>query len=104
MTELKDFRPVIMNFQKPLNMHQYKYLLKSLFREDGLNIWGNPIILGPTKVHIYGVDKDFWQQIFLEITDKHIVIIAPKKAIKQIKVYFKKSLEKYLSKNQDTEW
>ena len=47
--------------------------MKNRFR-----LWGNPIRLGPKKVHVYGVDKHLWQPIFLEITDKHIVAIIPK--------------------------
>jgi len=34
--------------------------------------------LGPTKVHVYGVDRHLWQPVSFEITDTHILGILPK--------------------------
>jgi hypothetical protein len=45
---------------------------KNLFR-----LWGDPIQLGPTKVHMYGADRHLWQPINIEFTSKGVVAILP---------------------------
>jgi hypothetical protein len=41
-------------------------------------LWGNPIRLGPQKIHIYGLDRHLWQPIFIEMTTDHLIAIVPK--------------------------
>lgn len=72
--------PVTINFGEPLSKQTFDYWIKSTFGRlnNKFRLWGNPIVLGPTKVHVYGVDKHLWKQIFLELTDKHLIAIVPK--------------------------
>ncbi|OIO29682.1 MAG: hypothetical protein AUJ60_04415 [Nitrospirae bacterium CG1_02_44_142] len=72
--------PLIIKFKEPLTKETFNHFITSTFEraKNRFRLWGNPIRLGPQKVHIYGVDKHLWQPIFLEITDKHIVAIIPK--------------------------
>ena len=72
--------PLIVKFREPLNEETFNHFIISTFErvKNRFRLWGNPIRLGPKKVHIYGVDKHLWQPIFLEITDRHIVAIIPK--------------------------
>lgn len=72
--------PLIVKFRESLNEETFDHFIISTFErvKNRFRLWGNPIRLGPKKVHIYGVDKHLWQPIFLEITDKHIVAIIPK--------------------------
>jgi len=72
--------PVIIKFGEPLSKKTFEYWIKSTFGRinNRFRLWGNPIILGPKKVHVYGVDKHLWKPIFIELTDKHLVAIVPK--------------------------
>jgi len=72
--------PVTIKFGEPLSKETFDYWIKSTFGRinNRFRLWGNPIVLGPTKVHVYGVDKHLWKPIFLEITNKHLVAIIPK--------------------------
>ncbi len=72
--------PVSIIFSEPLNNDTFEYWIKSTFdksRENRFRLWGNPIRLGPNKVHVYGVDRHLWQQIFLELTTDHLMAIIP---------------------------
>jgi hypothetical protein len=72
--------PVIIKFGEPLSKETFEYWIKSTFGRinNRFRLWGNPIKLGPKKVHVYGVDKHLWKPIFIELTDKHLVAIVPK--------------------------
>lgn len=72
--------PLIVKFREPLNEETFNHFIISTFErvKNRFRLWGNPIRLGPKKVHVYGVDKHLWQPIFMEITDKHIIAIIPK--------------------------
>ncbi|MEO0267820.1 MAG: hypothetical protein ABIM36_06775 [candidate division WOR-3 bacterium] len=72
--------PVTISFSEPLDKNTFDYWIKSTFGRihNRFRLWGNPIVLGPTKIHIYGVDKHLWKPIFMEITDKHLIAIIPK--------------------------
>ena len=72
--------PVSIIFNEPLSKETFDYWIKSTFGRvnNRFRLWGNPIILGPKKVHVYGVDKHLWKPIFLELTDKHLIAIVPK--------------------------
>jgi len=72
--------PVTILFNEPLNKETFDYWIKSTFGRinNRFRLWGNPIRLGPKKVHVYGVDKHLWKPIFLEFTDKHLIAIVPK--------------------------
>ena len=72
--------PVSIIFNESLSKETFDYWIKSTFGRvnNRFRLWGNPIILGPKKVHVYGVDKHLWKPIFLELTDKHLIAIVPK--------------------------
>ncbi|MBE0478316.1 hypothetical protein IBX65_04260 [Candidatus Aerophobetes bacterium] len=72
--------PVTIKFEEPLSKETFDYWIKSTFGRinNRFRLWGNPIALGPRKVHVYGVDKHLWKPIFLELTDKHLITIVPK--------------------------
>jgi len=72
--------PVIIKFGEPLSKETFEYWIKSTFVRinNRFRLWGNPIKLGPKKVHVYGVDKHLWKPIFIELTDKHLIAIIPK--------------------------
>lgn len=72
--------PLSIKFKEPLNKETFDYWIKSTFgrTRNRFRLWGNPIRLGPVKVHVYGVDRHLWQPIFMEITDKHLTAIIPK--------------------------
>ncbi len=72
--------PVTITFEEPLSKETFDYWIKSTFGRinNRFRLWGNPIVLGPTKVHVYGVDKHLWKPIFMELTNKHLIAIIPK--------------------------
>lgn len=72
--------PVSIIFNETLGKETFDYWIKSTFRRanNRFRLWGNPIILGPKKVHVYGVDRHLWKPIFLELTDKYLTAIVPK--------------------------
>ncbi|MDI6734904.1 MAG: hypothetical protein QME42_01700 [bacterium] len=73
--------PVTIKFGETLTKETFDHWINSIFgriNEPRFKLWGNPIILGPKKVHVYGVDKHLWKPIFLELTDKHLIAIVPK--------------------------
>jgi len=72
--------PVSIIFNETLGKETFDYWIKSTFGRvnNRFRLWGNPIILGPKKVHVYGVDRHLWKPIFLELTDKYLTAIVPK--------------------------
>jgi len=71
--------PVIIRFREPLNADVFEYWIKATFerKRNRFRLWGHPIRLGPTKVHVYGVDRHLWQPLFLELTAKGCTAIIP---------------------------
>jgi len=73
--------PIVIRFHGAgLTKEVFDGWIGSTFRPAGnqFRLWGNPIWLGPTKVHVYGVDRHLWRPLFLEITAKGCVAIVPK--------------------------
>lgn len=73
--------PVSIRFQGDgLTKEVFDRWVDSTFRPAGnrFRLWGNPIRLGPTKVHVYGVDRHLWQPLFLEATARGCTAIVPK--------------------------
>jgi len=72
--------PVTIKFGEKLGEETFKFWVKSTFGRlnNRFRLWGNPIMLGPTKIQVYGVDKHLWKPIFLELTDEHLIAIVPK--------------------------
>ena len=71
--------PVILTFQQELAKPVFNEFIRQTFRyeRNPFRLWGEPIELGPTKVHVYAVDRHIWQPLFLEITTKKITVIVP---------------------------
>jgi hypothetical protein len=70
--------PLIVRFKEELSESTFKRWMSLAFqKKNQFRLWGDPIQLGPTKVHIYGADRHLWQPINLELTSKGIVAILP---------------------------
>jgi hypothetical protein len=71
--------PVFFKFSVPLSDEIFKAFITHVFIRGAkeFRLWGNPIVLGPRKVHVYGLDRHLWQPIHLEITHEGIVAIIP---------------------------
>lgn len=71
--------PLIVNFDQPLSNSTYNNWIEKAFQKrNAFQLWGEPIRLGPTKVHVYGADRHLWQPINLEVTEKHLVAVLPR--------------------------
>jgi len=71
--------PVVIRFQETLIPTVFDYWVTTTFerKRNRFRLWGHPIRLGPTKVHVYGVDRHLWQPLFLELTAKGCTAIIP---------------------------
>jgi len=72
--------PLSIRFSESLSSDIFEHWINSTFGRlrNRFRLWGNPIRLGPQKVHVYGIDKHLWQPIFMEITANHLIAIIPK--------------------------
>lgn len=72
--------PLIVRFGKEtLNEATFNRWISRAFRKNNVfRLWGEPIRMGPTKVHVYGADRHLWQPLNLEITESGLVAILPK--------------------------
>jgi hypothetical protein len=71
--------PLIIEFKEPLSAATFERWISLAFRKRNVfRLWGNPIYLGPTKVHVYGADRHLWQPINLEMTKSRLVAVLPK--------------------------
>lgn len=71
--------PLIIKFiDDPLNEATFNRWIQLAFQKrNQFKLWGDPIRLGPTKVHVYGADRHLWQPINLELTNKGLLAILP---------------------------
>jgi len=70
--------PLIVKFSEPLSEVTFNRWVQMAFQKrNRFKLWGDPIRLGPTKVHIYGADRHLWQPINLELTANGVVAILP---------------------------
>jgi len=71
--------PVVVRFQEPLSPAVFDQWIAATFerKRNRFRLWGHPVRLGPTKVHVYGVDRHLWQPLFLELTAKGCTAIIP---------------------------
>lgn len=71
--------PLIVEFAEPLSKATFEQWVQRAFRKrNAFKLWGDPIRLGPTKVHAYGADRHLWQPINLELTNRGLVAILPR--------------------------
>jgi len=70
--------PLLVKFSRQLDLATFDRWIASLRRKNNrFRLWGNPILLGPGKVHLYAVDNHLWQPIDLEITQDHLYALLP---------------------------
>ncbi len=71
--------PLIVRFKEELSPATFRYWVMRAFqkRNPFFRLWGDPIWMGPTKVHVYGADRHLWQPINIEMTAKSLVAILP---------------------------
>lgn len=71
--------PLIVHFKEALNKATFDNLIRKAFHKlNVFQLWGEPLRLGPTKVHVYGADRHLWQPINLELTERGVVAILPR--------------------------
>jgi hypothetical protein len=71
--------PITIRFREALAPHVFDHWIKATFKRkrNKFRLWGHPLRLGPTKVHVYGVDRHLWQPLFLELTASGCTAIIP---------------------------
>ena len=70
--------PLIVRFNEELSEPTFRHWVTRAFQKrNRFRLWGEPIWLGPTKVHVYGADRHLWQPINIEMTEKSLVAILP---------------------------
>jgi hypothetical protein len=71
--------PLVVEFSEPLEAPVFDYWIQSTFsrQRNRFRLWGHPIRLGPTKVHVYGLDRHLWHPLFLEFTARRCLAIIP---------------------------
>ncbi len=70
--------PLIIKFKEPLSLATFDRMIQLAFqRRNRFKLWGQPIRLGPGKVHVYGADRHLWQPINLELTTTGMVAMLP---------------------------
>jgi hypothetical protein len=71
--------PLVVRFDEELSEATFNRWMQLAFQKrNRFKLWGNPIRLGPRKIHLYGADRHLWQPINLEITSKQLVAILPR--------------------------
>jgi hypothetical protein len=70
--------PLTIRFEEPLAPAAFnRWVAMAFQRRNQFRLWGDPIRLGPTKVHAYGADRHLWQPINIEMTNERLVAILP---------------------------
>jgi hypothetical protein len=71
--------PVVVRFKEPLTPSVFQQWITATFerKRNRFRLWGHPVRLGPTKVHVYGVDRHLWRPLFLELTATGCTAIIP---------------------------
>lgn len=94
--------PLIVKFSKPLSEALFNVRLVGVFehKTDPFQLWGNPIRLGPTKVHVYGADRGTWTPVNIELTESGCVLMCPQakseKCAADIRSRFARNILKYI--------
>ena len=73
MEKIKKSKTMVIKFGKLIDKEELVRIFGRV--NNRFKIWGNPMRLGPNKIHIYGVDKHSWKSIWLELTDEHLVAV-----------------------------
>lgn len=72
--------PLVLQFRQPLPGGVFRRWIEAVFgrRNNRFRLWGHPIWLSASQVHVYGVDRHLWQPVYLDLTTSYIVAILPK--------------------------
>jgi len=72
--------PVVFTFGNPLSVATFQNFITTTFErgQGPFRLWGNPIVMGPGKVHVYGMDLHLWQQLYMELTPHYFLFVLPK--------------------------
>jgi hypothetical protein len=77
-TVLGGYRSLMLTIDPPLTLEQYRDWLTETFEREGpARLWGNPIVLGDAKAHVYGCDRATWTRLDMEIRPSSIFLVAP---------------------------
>ena len=95
--------PITLKFDKKLSQEEFDALVQEMFAkgENQFELWGNPIQLGPRKVHVYGADRKTLQPVWFEVTPSYIVMVAKKDACRDIGGKIARNLCRFLSADID---
>ena len=90
--------PVVMTFQEPLSRVVFEHWITTTFerKRNRFRLWGKPTWLGPTKVHVHGVDRHLWQPLFLELTARGCTLILPEGTCGNVVHRFVTNIQRYL--------
>lgn len=70
--------PLVIRFKDQISPATFRHWIARAFQKrNRFRLWGEPIWLGPTKVHVYGADRHLWQPLNIEMTEKSLVAILP---------------------------
>ena len=71
--------PLVVRFSQPLGKETFERWINLAFQKrNRFKLWGQPIPMGPTKVHVYGADRHLWQPINLELTADGLTALLPR--------------------------
>ncbi len=71
--------PLIVHFHPSLSKETFERWINMAFQKrNRFKLWGQPIRMGPTKIHVYGADRHLWQPINMEITAGGLVALLPR--------------------------
>jgi hypothetical protein len=93
-----DGMPVRVRFREPLNAAAFDHWMENTFanRRNRFRLWGVPTRLGPTKVHVHGVDQHLWQPVHLELTSTGCTILLPQNSCANIVHRFVTNIQRYI--------
>lgn len=71
--------PVYVEFHDRLSPEVFHCFVDKTFEkaQGPFRLSGNPIWLGASKAHIYAIDLHLWQELYVEVTPEHMLIILP---------------------------
>lgn len=70
--------PLVIEFKEEISAATFRHWVSRAFQKrNRFRLWGEPIWMGPTKVHVYGADRHLWQPINIEMTEKSLIAFLP---------------------------
>ncbi len=66
-------------FSTPLSLDVFWRFIDLTFERGRgpFRLWGNPIRISDTQVHVYGVDLHLWQEIYLDMSPVRFLLVLP---------------------------